>query len=248
MNKEYIYNGGNVTVIDENGNARPVDYSDNLEEILIQENLIEDMENRIKELEMNLENTKESNKPYIPVMLPTVIFALITAKTIMFPLLGLDAPVDTIFGAMNNSTLVIGVVGSLTIPFATAVDVLWYRQDKHNKRSRRADVAEHEYLKKAIETQKEKLEELKNDKTKANEIGEFKVEKINDSETLRALKSWLILYSNLGYSAEKYYKLYQKEELEESLAKEGYTEYACECAKEYIEEKGPTLIKRNKSR
>ena len=33
MNKNYIYNNGTVTVIDENGNARPVEYSDNLEEI-----------------------------------------------------------------------------------------------------------------------------------------------------------------------------------------------------------------------
>lgn len=246
MNKEYIYNGGNITVIDENGSARPVEYSDNLEEILIQENIIEDIENKITKLEQDLKNNKENNRPYIPYIVPSAILGLIITKIVANPLLGIDATlmVDTIFGTINNSTLIIGVVGALMLPLTTIMEILSYKKNKHWKKSRRAEVAEYEYLQKEIKIQKDKLEELKKDKTKTNNISEFRVEKVNDSERLNSLKSWIILYSNLGYSIEEYYKLLKKGELEEQLTSKGYTELACERAKEYIEEKSPTLVKK----
>lgn len=246
MNKEYIYNGGNVTVIDEKGNARPIENTDNLEEILIQENIIEDIENKITKLEQDLKNNKENNRPYIPYIVPSAIIGLIISKIVANPLLGIDATlmVDTIFGTINNSTLIIGVVGALMLPLTIIMEVLSYKQDKHWKKSRRADAAEYEYLQKELKIQKDKLEELKKDKTKTNEMVDFRVEKVNDLERLNALKSWITLYSNLGYCIEEYYKLWQKGELEKYLTDKGYTEIACECAKEYIEEKGPTLLKK----
>ena len=246
MNKEYIYNGGNVTVIDEKGNARPIENTDNLEEILIQENIIEDMENKILKLEKDLKNNNENNRPYIPYIVPSTILALFVAKIIANPLFGIDTTlmVDTIFGTINNSTLIIGIVGTFMLPLTTIMEVLSYKQDKHLKKCRRADAAEYEYLQKELKIQKDKLEELKKDKTKTNEMVEFRVEKVNDLERLNALKSWITLYSNLGYSIEEYYKLWQKGELEKYLTDKGYTEIACECAKEYIEEKGSTLLKK----
>ena len=246
MNKEYIYNGGNVTVIDEKGNARPIENTDNLEEVLIQENIIEDIENKILKLEKDLKNNRENNKPYIPCIVPGVILALIVAKITLNPLTGIDTTlmVDTIFGTINNSTLIIGVVGTLLLPLTTIMEILLYKQDKHWKKSRRADAAEYEYLQKELKIQKDKLEELKKDKTQTNEMNGFRVEKVNDLDSLNALKSWITLYSNLGYSIEEYYKLWQKGELEEQLSSKGYTKLACERAKEYIEENGPTLVKK----
>ena len=244
MNKEYIYNGGNVTVIDEKGIARPIENTDNLEEILIQENIIEDIENKIIKLEQDLKNNKENNRPYIPYIVPSAILGLIITKIVANPLLGIDATlmVDTIFGTINNSTLIIGIVGALMLPLTTIIEVLSYKQDKHWKKSRRADAAEYEYLQKELKIQKDKLEELKKDKTKTNEMVEFRDEKVKDLERLNTLKSWITLYSNLGYSIEEYYKLWQKGELEEQLTSKGYTELACERAKEYIEEKSPILL------
>ena len=49
-----------------------------------------------------------------------------------------------------------------------------------------------------------------------------------------------------GDSIEKYYKLYENGKLEEYLKNEGYSDDAYECAKEYIEEKGKSLVKRSK--
>lgn len=51
MNKEYIYIDGNIILEDEKGNRNPIEYRDNIDEILIQENIIETMENEKQELE-----------------------------------------------------------------------------------------------------------------------------------------------------------------------------------------------------
>lgn len=58
MNKSYIYLDGKVIIEDENNNKTLTEYYDNLDEVLIQENLIETMEKRIKELEQEMETYK----------------------------------------------------------------------------------------------------------------------------------------------------------------------------------------------
>lgn len=100
---------------------------------MIQENIIEDIENKITKLEQDLKNNKENNRPYIPYIVPPAIFGLIISKIVANPLLGIDATlmVDTIFGTINNSTLIIGVVGALMLPLTTIMEVLSYKQDKH---------------------------------------------------------------------------------------------------------------------
>ena len=45
---------GNVRIFDENGNFREVPFSDKLEEILVQENIVETIETKINELEKEL--------------------------------------------------------------------------------------------------------------------------------------------------------------------------------------------------
>lgn len=246
MNKEYIYLDGKVIVEDEKGNKKVVEYQDNIKEILVQENLIETMEKKQKELTKKLNANKENNKPYIPYIVPAALFAFLIAKPIMGTLFGVDTAmtVDTIFGTMNFMTPILGVTGVIVFSFATALEILSYSQYRLDKKSRRAAAAEYEYLQKELKTQKEILEKMRKDKAKTLDDGKFKIEKVNHLEKLKTLKGWLILYSNLGFSAEKYYKLYQNNQLEETLAKDGYSKLACDRAREFIEEKGPILTKR----
>lgn len=51
MNKEYTYLDGKAIISDENGKQSLIEYFDNLDYILVQENIIETMENRIAKLE-----------------------------------------------------------------------------------------------------------------------------------------------------------------------------------------------------
>ena len=239
MNKEYIYNGGNVTVIDENGSARPVEYSNNLEEILIQENLIEEMEKRIKKLG----NVNVNNKRYIPNFVPAIFLAMVIAKMVI-PSIGLDEVINTVFGTMNLSTIATLGVGIWMLPLAIFLDTVVYYQEKQKRKENRAKSAEYEYLQKELKIQKDKLDELNKNKTIINREDGFRVEKVNDSDALNELKGCLTLYSDLGYNTEKYYKLLKKGKLDKALVKKGYADLACECAKEYIEGKGRVLTKK----
>ena len=62
MNKEYTYLNGKCIIEDENGNKRLEDYTDNIDDILIQENVIETLENDLKTTINNIEEIKEKEK------------------------------------------------------------------------------------------------------------------------------------------------------------------------------------------
>ena len=50
MNVSYTYIDDKAIIFDENGNQVQVEYYDNLDEVLVQENIVETIENRINKL------------------------------------------------------------------------------------------------------------------------------------------------------------------------------------------------------
>ena len=67
MNQGYTYKEGKAIVKTDKGIKEPIEYYDNLDEVLLQENLIETMENNILSLEKESENYKKNNrKHYFP--------------------------------------------------------------------------------------------------------------------------------------------------------------------------------------
>lgn len=243
MNKEYVYIDGKVIIEDENGNKKVQQYSDKTEEILVQENLIETIEERIKKLGERIKKNNISNKPYIPVILPTVIFALIIVMPIV-NLLGVNTDIiNTIFGSMNELSLIWGVVSFLILPLSILMELQLYRDNKHLINRKRGDIVEYEYLINQLSKEKEKLEKLNISQTITSKNVDYKVEKVNDLNKLRELQNWLILYNDLGYEIEKYYTYYQQGKLEEKLNKY-YNEYGIAAIKEYLEKNGPKLVRK----
>lgn len=249
MNKSYIYLDGKVIIEDENNNKTLTEYYDNLDEVLIQENLIETMEKRIKELEQEMETYKNcSGKRYIPVILPfTILLSTIGTPIVIKFLTGFEPfnyPIDTAFGTTNLAMCMIPIVLSIsTIPFGALAEICQYITYKDSIKKEKAIISEMDFLNKEIEKGKEHLEKLKQEKVKNNENTEFRTVKVNDLQYLEALKSYLKLYSDLGYNYEKYYHFYQEGQLDQKLEKL-YSVKNIKLAKEYFEEKGPTLIKK----
>lgn len=62
-------------------------------------------------------------------------------------------------------------------------------------------------------------------------------------QQIKKLKNYLELYFDLGYNGEKYYKYYRQGQLDRKLL-DYYNDTGIQLAKEYMEEKGPSLIKR----
>ena len=246
MNKEYTYIDGKVIVKDENGTQNPIEYYDNLDEVLIQENLIETMEKKISKLEKESEDYKKHNKKhYIPIIFPFGLLATLIGPAYAYWLGNTDiyvSSVNTIFGTMNEAVLY-SCFSTLFLPILSLLELQMYHYYKNSKKDEKGINSELEFLKQQIIIEKQKLFELEKEKTKNREDKRFRSVKVEDLEELKALKSCLDLYYDLGYNGEKYYKYYLQGKLDNKLGRY-YNDTGIEAAKEYLEEKGPTLVKK----
>ncbi len=73
MNKGYIIIDGKAITCDENGVREPIEYYDNLDQVLVEENVIEELEKKITNLEKELEQYPEVRKKYIPLYTYAII-------------------------------------------------------------------------------------------------------------------------------------------------------------------------------
>lgn len=206
------------------------------------------MEKRIKELEQEMETYKNcGSKRYIPVILPfTILLSTIGTPIVIKFLTGVDPfnyPIDTVFGTTNLAMCTIPIVSISTIPFGALAEICQYIIYKDSIKKGNAINSELDFLRKEIENRKEHLEKLKQEKVRNNENTDFRTVKVNDLQYLESLKSYLNLYSDLGYNYEKYYRFYQEGQLDQKLEKL-YSVKNIQLAKEYFKEKGPTLTKK----
>ena len=140
--------------------------------------------------------------------------------------------------------IVTATFGSITV----ASDIFLYAVYSYLKDKRISAAVEYKYLSDEIEKEEQKLEELKQIKTKQKEPSNTEVHKVNDLEALNNLKNKLEFYRNLGYNLREYYILHKAGQLDEHLSNEGHSKADIEIIKEYVEEKGQTLTKKNKRR
>ena len=248
MNKGYTYIDGKVVISDENGNHTQSEYYDNLNEVLVQENVIEKMEEKIKELTKENEKNSNAKKRYIPKHLYLYIMlgcALATAP-LFWILTGVNpyiSNVDTVFGSVNRALIYTSVVVVSGMPCCVLMTIDNYRNYRNKVNIGNGISSELEFLKLQLEKEKENLISLKRDKTRYNEDKEIKSFKVDDKQRLEALRSYLVLYNDLGYNREKYYRYYKQGKLDYELQKH-YSENEIKLAKEYLEENGPVLAKK----
>ena len=248
MNKEYIYIDGKVVISDKDGKHKAEEYYDNIDDVLIQENKIETMESRIAKLEKDSQFYKKNNrKHYIPFGLPMFAFmSTVGVNLLIYFLSGtnpLMSSMNTIFGVVNKGVLYSLFFSTFFIPMGALLEVSQYYENKEQKGKEKGTNSELEFLKKQIVEEKQKLEDLKKEKTRDEEDKEFRVVEVDDKQQLNDLESYLNFYFDLGYNEEKYFRYYQQGRLDKKLRKY-YTDRDIEIAKEYLEEKGPTLVKR----
>lgn len=196
MNKEYTYINGKIVVRDDQGRNTEREYTDNLDQILVQENLIETIETEIQKLEKeNDRNKKNSKKRYRPSLTP---LAVSLAYLIGIPSLSfiLDDPealtrtMEGIFGTINEVaaftvTMIIGCVFA-----GAAAEYFTYRNYKKAVNDARGVESQLEYLRKRLVKEKEVLEELNRQKSRENENTEFRTVTVNDIEALKKLRNY----------------------------------------------------------
>lgn len=257
MNKEYVYHDGEVFLQTENENIGPIEYRDNLDGILVLENVIETTEKELKDLE---EESKKFNKnrkskksdifaPFITGFLGPIICSVLFYSFGMF-----DAePFSAMFA---NTTMTGGMfysismtaLGSFVGGVFSLINYCDYKVKFKEENARKASI---EYLKNSLEKAKENLNEMNNKKIEANKKKGFRIVKINDSEEMRKIYGNIKLYHDCGYNGPRYYRYYQKHNKLPRKLENNCSELEKELIKEYLEEKGPSLVKRrttNKNR
>ncbi len=250
MNREYIYKDGKALIIDENDNQKNVDYYDNLDDVLVQEDVIEVLESEIKQLEEELSSYKKPSKfsRWSWILMPFLIFTFVPLifSQIMGPVFGMDRVVNAaIFGSIKAMDLA-GLIMSFTFsPFGALLSLKSYIKEKEIDKQLKGKETQLEYSKKELVELKEGLNELKLDKTNSKKTEEFYVSKVDSKEELKKLRNYLIFCYKLGYNEQKYFKYYQQGKLESYLEKTT-TDTGIEFINKHFEEKGPTLVKKKK--
>lgn len=246
MNKECIYIEGKAIIVDEKGYNKPIEYYENLEEVLVKENLIETMENKANELNKEkelLEKIKTSAFLdliigimfiVIPYVLPNIFITLLT---------GSNPIINSILGSIRSGTLISILMGPvmnvMSIPFL----INSYSSTKNRISKINGINSELTYLKNNIENEKQIIKQLKEKENKSNKIEEYQIIKVNDKVALKNLRDYLTLYYDCGYNIKKYYKYFEKDLLWKKLC-DIYTVEQIERIEEYLEEKGPQLVKK----
>jgi len=248
MNKNCIYMDDKVIITDENGNYTVSEYYDNLDKVLVQENVIEEMEKRIQKLTKESKKNPFLEKKYIPIYLyPAIIAPLVAPPLAIYSITGNNpylCYIDTVFGSVNEVLFHSLLVFVLAFPFCSGLTLLdYFHNYKPNIKKAQGINSELKFLENQIEKEKEILFSLQEVKTKDKDISKLKSTEVDDIQQLEELKSRLMLYNNLGSNRKKYLRYYKQGKLEQKMQKH-YSETDIKLAKEFLEEKGPVLVRK----
>lgn len=246
MNKGYTYIDGKVIISDENGNHTQSEYYDNLDKVLVQENIIEEMENKIKKIEREIDDYPEAKKKYIPKYFYAVLGCVLTMTPFLMWLLTGSNPslgIDKAFGSVDDALFFTLLIEGTGLELGAIVTYADYSNFKKKAKRGNGLNTELEFLKSQIEKEKETLASLKKEKTRDNENTKFRSTQVDDKQQLEALDSYSTLYYVLGYDEKEFGRLYQQGKLVDKMQRH-YSNKEIELANNYFEEKGPVLAKK----
>ena len=240
MNKEYIFDNGKVLVKDENNNERVIEYSDNLDKILVQENVIELLEKRLKVLRCS--NKKFQNYK-ISDSIPGTLVMLGTSFSVVFPILLLYR-LYTLNGVLEQGIINLiknmSITGFVVLGISGIITILKHLNYKKYKKVNKIAL---DLTEKKLVLEKQKLNKLQQEKNNIKEDKEFKTDKVNDVLELKKLRNCLELFYNLGINEKKYLKYFENEKLDKIIDKY-YTKEDVSLIEDYFNEKVPVLVKK----
>lgn len=250
MNKTIIYKDEDALILDEKDNQDMVSNTDNLLEILETENFIELLENTIKEYEENyIPEKKESKLSKLYHLAPMAIGTL--SALFVFEIIcqhyGIEnSVVNTIFGEMTEKAFLFTTMAPGLTFMGGLLSLMEYNSYVSFKKNRNGERAKAEAAKVELEVQKEKLDELKKDKTLSPENSKSFVKKDIDNEKIKQITSnFLDFYYTVGYNEEKYLRYYEKGILDKKLERR-FSDDAIDCIKDYLQDKTTILEKKKK--
>lgn len=226
MNKEYIEVDDKIIITTDDGMKRPVNYRDNMEDILISEDIIEEVEKTIPTIKKRLE-ILEKNKTFIKFRPVCIMVCSILITILLLP----------IVGALSLSITLVSAI----------VSKLLHKWDKEEyKNTKNALNSQLELLERTLVEENKKLTELINDrKVELQGKNNYKPKKV-DKKLLEKLRVLLKFYYKCGYYKDEHQRYLDNGVLEDKL-KSSYSKEEIELVKEHLLGEGPKLRKTNKN-
>ena len=239
MNKEIIYLNGKCVVEDENGERRLEEYTDKTDEILVTENVIETLENDLRETRQEIKKRKGLIKSDRNVTIFSAIsFALIPPVIQLFLIFLVGPGVSAILAETSFLLPFLkGFILSVTALFGGMLTYSSYSSYRKNKRKISGLLSEKKAIEETLDQEKAHLIDLQLEKKKVVASEEYFEKEVPDLEELRDLRNYLDLYYDCGYHKEKYGRYLQNGKLEKKLGKY-YNEKGLELIEEYLQEQG----------
>ena len=237
MNNVYTHDYKEVEVMDDKGNIRKVDYSDNIGEILECENVVAKLEEDIISKNNYLRDNRKygtSNKLklYMPTILSLLGFlaSIISIKLSMYPS----------SKALIAIEMIVGTFGSIsTLSFSIASFIHRYSSARFYK----AVEAKVYGLEKMLEKEKSKLEELNKNKTiTKNKNDDNKMHRVSDDK-IHSIDNFISLLGVFGCSKRQYLKMYNSGEMDQVLL-DNYDSEKTEIVHSYFEDNAKVLSKK----
>lgn len=237
MNEKYTYLDGKVIIEDENGKKKIVEYTNHLDEILVQENLIESLENELVEVDRDIERSKKLNKTNKNVTIfSAVSFALIPVimQFLLKMLLGENASEIMLSTEPMMLPFIKGFIISISGISGSFFTISSYNSYKKNQKNINGQKSKKKVLEETIQQEKKELEQLQQTSQKQQLTHHFFEKEVDYLKELRRLRSYLNLYYDCGYNREKYIKYLQAGKLDKKLGKH-YTVRGIDLITEYLE-------------
>ena len=239
MNKEYVYLNGKCVIEDENGERRLEEYTDKTDEILVTENVIETLENDLRETRQEINKRKGLVKSDRNVTIFSAISFTLIPPVIQLFLIFLVGPGASAILAETSFLLPFlkGFILSVTAFFGGIFTFSSYRSYRRNKKRVNGLLSKKKAIENTLEEEREHLLDLQLEKQKTLHTEEYFEKEVEDLEELRHLRSYLDLYFDCGYNKEKYGRYLQSDKLSKKLGKY-YSEHGIELIEGYLEEQG----------
>lgn len=250
MNNNYIRTkSGDIVVLDEYGKPSEITNNDNLEEFLRQENIVETIENKIKELTKELKEypslEKINNKKYIP----TVSSLIIMVALLSILITGIETGDFSILMEATKLGEGIKVYHLIVYPclifsstFGLLLDLSFYKIHQETKRKVNAKTAALEELTKRKVEEQKKLDILGTKQI----IKDCEIVKISNDNIQQVVDEEELFYLHIESNFKRYYEAYQNGTLEKMLSEEEFTELGIKNAIDYIRQKNSTLKPRSR--
>ena len=241
---EYYHNYKIVKVRDENGNEREIEYTDNIEDILTCENVIEQAEIELSKIQKWLNNHEPEKTNSLlfqtmPIYMPIVVGGITYAASPL--VVGDNNDLKSIFviSSVCGMTVISGLA-SIINSFGNKVGNIVSVKEYSGKKAELYAIME--IFKDSIERLKELCNNKKTSVGDNYNSNDIVLEKLNPDFTLEWLEYFECLFNSIGYNESKYIKYYNKGILDSKLSQK-YVEDDVELAKKYIEDRAKVLRK-----